>query len=181
MEWLPRLLLLLLLVDVRGEMLRMEVTVDGGIEALEFDRCASEFELIGLAHTFVHRSGSTLSAVAMPGGVVKSHSELVVDEMRRLQAEATYYSRDACPPRSAPADELPPIWNWGDLRNVARRSDGPRVLLNFGGGIANDMHAFDERYAGWVAVEGPSDPDGYSYGFCADRGQKRGPSYVPST
>ena len=43
-----------------------------------------------------------------------------------------------------------------------------KLRLNFGGGAANDFHAFDDRYTGWVAVEGPNDPDGHDYGWCLD-------------
>lgn len=153
----------------RAEVLRMEITVDGAVEALEFDRCDGELALIAKAHAFVHRSGSTLHAVAQPSGPPKSHSELVVDEMTRLQAQATFHSRDGpCVVPAAPPDALPPVWNWGDARNVARKLGGPKLKLNFGGGVANDFHGFDDRYEGWVGVEGPSDPDGFDYGFCSD-------------
>jgi hypothetical protein len=42
--------------------LQLEVTVDDTTEFLGFDRCATELELVGIAHAFVHRPDRTLFA-----------------------------------------------------------------------------------------------------------------------
>ena len=141
-----------------AETLRDEVFVDGAVEELVFDRCASELTLVGIAHAFVHRSGSTLGVAGGSGGA----AQLAVEHMRRLQAEA---GGSECVDVPLGDGELAPVWTWADARALAASG---RLKLNFGGGVANDFHAFDDRYEGWIAVEGPSDADGYDYGFCVD-------------
>ena len=142
--------LLALLVAARAELLSLEVFVDGVAERLVFDRCASDLELLNVALPFLYRGDR---ALAQTGGTqALSQSEALVAHMRTMQRDA---GGDPCDRPEAPADELPLVWNWADLRAVAARG-APRVLLNFGGGAANDYHGFDPRFAGYVGVEGPS-------------------------
>merc|ERR1719263_932101 len=92
----------------------------------------------------------------------RAASQEIVNHMMRMQADAAGAPCAAAP---LPAGALPPVWTWADARSLATQG---KLRLNFGGGAANDFHAFDDRYTGWVAVEGPNDPDGHDYGFCLD-------------
>ena len=139
--------------------LRLEITVDDTTEFLDFDRCSTELELVGIAHAFVHREDRTLQAMRPDD---RAASQEIVNHMMRMQADAAGAPCAAAP---LPAGALPPVWTWADARALAAQG---KLRLNFGGGAANDFHAFDDRYTGWVAVEGPNDPDGHDYGFCLD-------------
>ena len=139
--------------------LRLEITVDDTTEFLDFDRCSTELELVGIAHAFVHRTDRTLLATHQDD---RAASQEIVNHMTQMQADAT---GPPCAAAPLPAGELPPVWTWADARSLATQG---KLRLNFGGGAANDFHAFDTRYTGWVAVEGPNDPDGHDYGFCLD-------------
>ena len=163
MARLGRAAALALLIAARAELLSLEVFVDGVAESLRFDRCASDLELLSVALPFLFREDRALAQ--MGGSNALSQSEALVAHMRAIQDGAG--GDPSCDRPETPADELPIVWNWADLRDVAARGT-PKVLLNFGGGAANDYHGFDARFAGYVGVEGPSAADGYDYGFCRD-------------
>ena len=64
--------------------LRLEITVDDTTEFLDFDRCSTELELVGIAHAFVHRSDRTLLATRPDD---RAASQEIVNHMTQMQAD----------------------------------------------------------------------------------------------
>ena len=89
--------------------LRLEVTVDDTTEFLDFDRCSTELELVGIAHAFVHRSDRTLLATRPDD---RAASQEIVHHMTRMQA---YAAGPPCAAAPLPAGALPPVWTWACL------------------------------------------------------------------
>ena len=123
--------------------LRLEVMVDDTTE-LDFDRCAAELELVGIATA---AASARLAGRYSRRALMRAASQEIVHHMTRMQAYAAGPPCAAAPlPRSTP-----PVWTWADARALAAQG---KLRLNFGGGAANDFHAFDDRRRGGAPSRG---------------------------